>query len=301
MLARISAQRARFPPPTSAVAQPVKRISARAFRTSGQSTSPAPILEKPAFTPQFYDTVAQGADPFRGLAVSLVVADVEVGSNPRTVDFVDVLHQFPGGLIVGAIVVVEEAVPDVFVENVNPQSGGEGQGLADLPDGSLPGLLLGGPGINHGRDQKNGSAADGITLPNGGEQSLESLLPHFGRRIGESGAPVDRVDHAVGGQTDFFGSLPRFVLVLSSGGVEFHPIVAKVLQEAELLLQSLPLATHPALQRQQDGMVLSALVMIGGGTEQAGRGGEGSGGEEAAAGWRLHGLTRTRGEPYCKP
>jgi hypothetical protein len=54
MRAAMSASTSRGPPSTSAVHQPVKRMSSSAWRTAGQSTSPSPILQKPFDWPQSF-------------------------------------------------------------------------------------------------------------------------------------------------------------------------------------------------------------------------------------------------------
>ena len=105
----------------------------------------------------------------------------------------------------------------------------------------------------------------------------------------------------MGWKPDFFGGLPGLFLVLPPGGVEFDPVVAEFLQETKFFFQGLALPAHAALQREQDGMRPPAFVVIGGYATKASGSGKGSSGEEAAAIYRLHGITRDRGGVHCKP
>ena len=56
--------------------------------------------------------------------------------------------------------IVEEAVPDIFDEDVYSQSGSQWQGLADLLDGTIPGLLFAYLGVDYRRDKEHGCSSD---------------------------------------------------------------------------------------------------------------------------------------------
>ena len=76
--------------------------------------------------------MSERTNPSRGFAVFLVIADIEIGSHPRAVDLINILYQFSGCLIVRAIVVVKETVPDIFDENMYSQLRCEWKSLSDL-------------------------------------------------------------------------------------------------------------------------------------------------------------------------
>jgi hypothetical protein len=136
-------------------------------------------LDGPVLDVEFDDAFAELADPGGGFAEFLVVSDVEVGADPWGVDFVELVAEEFGVLVVVAFGVVEELVPDVFDEDVDAEVCGEGEGFADAGDGAFPGLVVGGFVVDDGWDEEDSGAADGVGFADGGEEAIESFGAGF--------------------------------------------------------------------------------------------------------------------------
>ena len=90
---------------------------------------------------------------------------------------------------------------------------------------------------------------------------------------------MDGIDHAVNGQAGGFRGGEGFHLVLAAGGVEFHAVVADLLEDAEFLLEIRPEVRHAAFQRELDWQ--RSCCVLGAEGKRGGSGGEGR--EEMAA------------------
>ncbi len=108
------------PPPTSAVTQPVKPISANASRTWAHGRSPAPMSvnlfvgSTEALDIQLHGAPAELAQPLTRLAIFPVVAEIVIHADPRAVEAVDELHEPFGTLIRWCVMIVEHVIPNIL-------------------------------------------------------------------------------------------------------------------------------------------------------------------------------------------
>jgi len=102
----------------------------------------AVVFAREAFEIEFDDTFAEGANPGGWVAVFPVVANVELNADKRGVEGVDVLGELIGALVLIALMVVAEMVPDVFDGNSDAEFGREREGLRDVFQRAVPDVIM---------------------------------------------------------------------------------------------------------------------------------------------------------------
>ena len=139
---------------------------------------------------------------------------------------------------------------------------GQRQREMNLLDRAIPNLLV----IlvffiaNGARHQQHRRTVDQVGVSDGCPEAVEPIAARLGIRRGEPGAPVDRIDNAVNREAGFAAGGSSFLFVHPARAVEFHPVVANLLEQLELFGDGDFLIEHAELDRLENARLEARLV-----------------------------------------
>src|SRR5271157_2229235 len=142
----------------------------------------------------FQDALAQLVDPFLGITVLDDIADIEIGTNRGTAEFINVAGELDGAQ--------QKLVPDFLDGNLDAGLLGSGDQLANVLLGPRIRVAVGDLLVHHGWNDQDGGAAVGLAIEKLLLDRGHSTLDDLGIGVGQGLLPVfaaaDSMDHQGG-------------------------------------------------------------------------------------------------------